>query len=56
MMKLYPDKFDFVLMDIQMPLKDGKQATKDIRQKLKNPVKIIAFTAEDTTKGELVSI
>ncbi len=56
MIRLYPKKFDFILMDIQMPLKNGKEATEYIRKKLKNPIKIIAFTAEDTTREELIAI
>jgi CheY-like chemotaxis protein len=51
-----PDTFDIVLMDIQMPVMDGKQATLEIRKieeqrkKGRFPVPIIAVTA-DVTKG-----
>lgn len=39
------DEFDFVLMDIRMPVMDGIDATKEIRA-LGNSVPIIAFTAD----------
>jgi CheY-like chemotaxis protein len=37
--------FDFILMDIQMPIMDGLECTKHIREILKNDVPIIALTA-----------
>jgi len=37
--------FDLVLMDIQMPVMDGLEATQIIRNKCKSTVPIIAFTA-----------
>jgi CheY-like chemotaxis protein len=44
------EKFDLILMDIQMPIMDGVQATMNIRQFEKNkhiekPIKIVAVTA-----------
>ncbi|PUU89420.1 response regulator [Halanaerobium sp.] len=45
-------KFDLVLMDVQMPEMDGYQATKKIRQDLNLPdLPIIAMTA-NATKGD----
>ncbi len=45
------EAFDAVLMDVQMPVMDGIDATKNIRQweeeKSKTPVPIIALTAND---------
>jgi signal transduction histidine kinase/CheY-like chemotaxis protein len=37
--------YDMVLMDIQMPEMDGHLATREIRQKLKSTVPVIAMTA-----------
>lgn len=43
----YADDFDLVLMDIQMPIMNGVEATKAIRSQLKDPdqLPIIALTA-----------
>ena len=43
--KLKNKEYDLVLMDIQMPILDGYNASKKIREELKNPVPIIAMTA-----------
>lgn len=47
--KFVEDKFDLVLMDIQMPIMDGYSATKQIRawekEHHRNETPIIAFTA-----------
>lgn len=43
--KVRKGKYDVVLMDIQMPLMDGVEATKMIRNELKSDIKIIAMTA-----------
>ncbi len=44
--------FDFILMDLNLPIKNGKQATKEIRQLEKelgrSPCVIIAMTANVT--------
>jgi len=42
---LKEDKFDIVLMDMQMPVMDGIDASKEIRQTLQFNIPIIAFTA-----------
>ena len=38
-------EFDLILMDCQMPIMDGFEATQLIRSELKNSIKIIAMTA-----------
>jgi PAS domain S-box-containing protein len=43
--------YDLVLMDIQMPVMDGLEATKAIRNELKNEIPVIALTA-NAIKGE----
>ena len=46
-----PEKFGLILMDIQMPGLDGKEATALIREKGFNDIPIIAVTAE-SMKGD----
>ncbi|MEC5165660.1 PAS domain S-box-containing protein [Flavobacterium sp. PL11] len=47
--KLQENKFDVVLMDLQMPVMDGFEATTYIRKTLKSKIPIIALTADVTT-------
>jgi two-component system sensor histidine kinase/response regulator len=46
-----PGKYDLILMDIQMPEMDGREATRQIREKGFDHVPIIAMTAE-SMKGD----
>jgi PAS domain S-box-containing protein len=47
--KLKKNKYDIILMDLQMPKMNGFQATEYIRSKMKSNIPIIALTADVTT-------
>ena len=46
------NQFDIVLMDIQMPVMDGLEATHTIREEIRSAIPIIALTA-NAVKGEM---
>ncbi len=50
--KLNEKKFDLILMDIQMPVMDGLEATNQIRKNLKLETPIIALTARVLKEDE----
>ncbi|MGC1243856.1 MAG: ATP-binding protein [Chryseosolibacter sp.] len=43
------NRYDLILMDLQMPLMNGFEATEHIRNKMKSRIPIIALTADVTT-------
>lgn len=49
--KMEQEKFDIVLMDVQMPVLDGVSATHIIRERIDKQVPIVAMTA-DAIKGK----
>lgn len=50
-LKANPDTFDLLLMDIQMPVLDGLQATRRIRHEISTSLPIIAMTAHALEEG-----
>ena len=53
-LKVQANDYDLILMDIQMPLMDGYETTRQIREweeaKDRNPVPIVALTAPPSKK------
>jgi PAS domain S-box-containing protein len=47
--KLEAEPFDIILMDLQMPVMNGFEATDYIRKKMKSKIPIMALTADVTT-------
>ena len=47
--QLQDNKYDLILMDLQMPEMDGFEATAYIRKEMKSQIPIIALTADVTT-------
>ena len=47
--KLQTDSYDIILMDLQMPIMNGFEATEHIRTKMNLQIPIIALTADVTT-------
>ncbi|MBI1891455.1 MAG: response regulator [Burkholderiales bacterium] len=56
-LKINPDRYDVVLMDVQMPVMDGFTATRAIRQELKLDIPIIAMSAGvmDSERGDCIA-
>lgn len=47
--KMKEKKYDLILMDLQMPIMNGFEATRHIREVMKSSIPIIALTADVTT-------
>jgi PAS domain S-box-containing protein len=47
--KLQSNTYDIILMDLQMPVMNGFEATEHIRKQMKSKIPIIALTADVTT-------
>ena len=47
--KLQTNTYDIILMDLQMPVMGGFEATEYIRKTMKSEIPIIALTADVTT-------
>ena len=54
--KVRTDKFDLILMDLQMPVMGGLEATQFIRSQISKTVPIIALTAAATKEDEMNSL
>jgi CheY-like chemotaxis protein len=50
--KLENETFDMIFMDLEMPVMDGFDATKYIRNKMKNYLIIVALTANSTNEAK----
>ncbi len=51
-----PDRFNLILMDINMPLMDGREATKKIRDAGYRDIPIIAMTADAMKEDRLLAL
>jgi CheY-like chemotaxis protein len=57
LLDLLQNKYDIVLMDLQMPVMNGFETTSYIRNVLNSKIPIIALTADVTTRcGKCISV